>query len=113
MPENRRAARSVCCPPRTTWASSASRPPAHRLAATRWISRLLVARSWEPPADEWPVSPRGIRVVKDASSSSGVHDQRSTGKLANHAPLHFHGDDGGVARIDEGGEIDGHGGMAT
>ena len=25
---------------------------AHRLAATKWISRLLVARSWEPPADE-------------------------------------------------------------
>ena len=42
-----------------------------------------MARSWEPPADEWPVSPSGIRVANDPTSSSGVHDQRSTGRLAN------------------------------
>ncbi len=65
-----------------TWASNASRPPAHRLPATRWISRLLVARSCEPPADEWPVSPSGSRVASDPATSSGVHDHRSTGRLA-------------------------------
>ena len=39
-------------------------------------------RSWEPPADECPVSPRGISVTIDPNSSMGVHDQRSTGLLA-------------------------------
>ena len=52
------------------------------LPATRWISRLLVARSWDPPADEWPVSPSGSRVANDPANSSGVHDQRNTGTLA-------------------------------
>src|SRR6185437_15926051 len=80
--ENRRAARPACCPPRTTWVSSASSPPAHRLPATRWISRLLVAKSWEPPADECPVNPSGINVNSDPPSSNGVHDHRNTGRLA-------------------------------
>ncbi len=43
----------------------------------------MVAKSWEPPADEWPVNPSGKRVANDPTSSSGVHDQRSTGRLAN------------------------------
>ena len=42
-----------------------------------------MARSCEPPADEWPVSPSGISVANDPTSSSGVHDQRSTGRLAS------------------------------
>ena len=42
-----------------------------------------MARSCEPPADEWPVSPSGIRVTNDPASSSGVHDQRSTARLAS------------------------------
>src|ERR1700734_3956231 len=81
--EKRRAARSVCAPPRSAWTTRASNPPAHRLAATRWISRLLVARSCEPPADEWPVNPSGTSVTNDPTNSNGVHDQRSTARLAN------------------------------
>ncbi len=45
------------------------------------MSRLLVARSCAPPADEWPVSPSGSRVTREPANSSGVHDQRSTGML--------------------------------
>ncbi len=44
--------------------------------------RLLVARSWEPPADEWPVSASGSRVSSAPPNSAGVHDQRSTGMLS-------------------------------
>ena len=42
-----------------------------------------MARSCEPPADEWPVSPSGIRVITAPATSSAVHDQRSTAKLAS------------------------------
>src|SRR6202011_2291548 len=81
--ENLRAARSACSPLRSAWARSASRPPAHTPAATKWMSRLLVAMSWEPPADEWPVSASGIRVTIDPAKSNGVQDHRSTGRLAS------------------------------
>ncbi len=50
--ENRRAASSAWSPERIAWASNASRPPAHRAPAMRWTSKLLVARSCAPPADE-------------------------------------------------------------
>src|SRR5438093_10067072 len=49
----------------------------------RWMSRLLVAKSCAPPADEWPVSPSGTNVISAPASSTGVHDQRSTGRLAS------------------------------
>lgn len=45
-----------------------------------------MARSCEPPADEWPVSPSGINVINEPASNSGVHDQRSTAKLASVTP---------------------------
>ena len=41
-----------------------------------------MARSCEPPADEWPVSASGISVTSDPANSTGVGDQRSTGMLA-------------------------------
>ena len=41
-----------------------------------------MARSCEPPADECPVSPSGIRVTSEPANRNGVHDQRSTGMLA-------------------------------
>ena len=81
MAENRRAARSACSPPRMACASSASRPPAHTAPATRWMNRLLVPRSCDPPADEWPVSASGRSVTRAPANSSGVQDQRSTGML--------------------------------
>ena len=40
-----------------------------------------MARSCEPPADEWPVSASGISVTSEPANSGGVHDQRSTGML--------------------------------
>ena len=45
------------------------------------MNRLLVPRSCEPPADEWPVSASGSSVTSAPPNSSGVHDQRSTGML--------------------------------
>ncbi|CPR10532.1 hypothetical protein BN971_01902 [Mycobacterium bohemicum DSM 44277] len=42
-----------------------------------------MARSCEPPADEWPVRPSGMSVTTEARSSSGVQDQRSTDRLAS------------------------------
>ena len=50
--EKRRAATSICSPPRTASTHSAIRPPAHTTAAIRWMSRPLVATSWAPPDDE-------------------------------------------------------------
>src|SRR5215207_5015744 len=47
------------------------------------MSRPLVAKSCEPPAEEWPVSPSGTSVINAPATSTGVHDQRSTGRLAN------------------------------
>src|SRR6476620_3018058 len=80
--ENRRAARSACPPPRNAWTSNAKSPPAHSAAASKWMSRLLVARSCEPPVEEWPVSASGISVIRAPPNSSGVGDQRSIGMLA-------------------------------
>ena len=80
--ENRRAARSACPPRRIACTSRASSPPAHNAPAPRWSSRLLVARSWAPPVDEWPVRPSGTSVASAPASRIGVHDQRSTGMLA-------------------------------
>ncbi len=41
-----------------------------------------MARSWDPPVDECPVSASGSSVISDPTNSSGVGDQRSTGMLA-------------------------------
>ena len=45
------------------------------------MSRLLVARSCEPPDDECPVSASGISVISEPANSRGVSDHRSTGML--------------------------------
>ncbi|KMO76406.1 hypothetical protein MCHLDSM_03139 [Mycolicibacterium chlorophenolicum] len=44
--------------------------------------RLLVAMSCEPPDEECPVTASGINVIRPPASSAGVHDQRSTVRLA-------------------------------
>ena len=46
------------------------------------MNKLLVARSWAPPAEECPVSTSGINVSSDPASSTGVHPHRNTGRLA-------------------------------
>src|SRR6185503_15414367 len=47
------------------------------------MSKLLVAKSCAPPADECPVRASGTRVINAPASSTGVHPHRSTGRLAS------------------------------
>ena len=84
--ENRRADTSAYAPPRNACANSASRPPAHSEPARRWINRLLVAMSCDPPAEACPLRPSGTSVSNDPAKSSGVQFHRSTMRAATVTP---------------------------
>lgn len=74
---------------------NAANPPTHSPAASRCSTKLLVARSCDPPADECPVTARGIRLATADTSSNGVDRCRRTIRhprptIAARAAVHNH-----------------------
>jgi hypothetical protein len=61
--------------------SSATSPPTHSDAATRWNSRLLVARSCWPPDAEWPVTATGVMPRTANPKRAAVQPQVSTSRV--------------------------------
>jgi hypothetical protein len=96
--ENRVTATVIAGPRgnRPAYIISAISPPTHSDAPTRWNTRLLLARSWLPPEDEWPVigtgstpnTPRPNRTVTqphDSTTNAANAMNRATPAVISHA----------------------------